>query len=257
MQQPHKRLKFENVPHVTIFSVHAYCFIAWLQQGGKDHWKTHNSVHKCQRICFSAVINSRKAKAKAIFHKWKCSGDLLAWLLSSWIDYLIIQHFSRSVTMSFFCFTTIVSWYWLFSAYPLQSLRAHARTRSRTSYKVTGLRGNVFKFNLLHGHCTFLPFPFTLTSLYTLALSNSPSELGRYTVELVIALYGAHINWKFINWILTWASELIQIYVEIYISPRTEIWLWNGDITMWNGASIVEWERYCRVIIQWRRYKVE
>ena len=37
---------------------------------------------------------------------------------------------------------------------------------------VTGLRGNIFKFNLLHNHCTFLPFPSTLTSLYTPALSN-------------------------------------------------------------------------------------
>jgi len=45
VQRPRKRLKFEDVP-VSIFSMHAYCFIDQLQQDGKDRWKTQSSVRK-------------------------------------------------------------------------------------------------------------------------------------------------------------------------------------------------------------------
>ena len=40
------------------------------------------------------------------FRKWKYPIHLLTWLWSGWIDYIVIQHGSRSVTMSFLCFTT-------------------------------------------------------------------------------------------------------------------------------------------------------
>ena len=134
---------------------------------------------------------------------------------------------------------------------------AHVSVHVRVHAKiVTGLCGNIFKFNLLHGYCTFLPFPSTLTSLYTHALSNSPSELGHYIVELVITLYGAHINWKSINWILTLGLRTDSKLA--YIFPRTEIWLWNEDATMWNGANIVEWGQYCGMGMlhcrMWQRY---
>ena len=48
----------------------------------------------------------QKSWRECFFHEWKCLGGLLAWLQSSWIDYVVVQHFSRSVTMFFLCFTT-------------------------------------------------------------------------------------------------------------------------------------------------------
>jgi len=108
VQWPCKRLKFEN-----ILTVVPLLFLARMCSASSTDYSASkvakiavrhkNSVHKGWRICIPAVINSRKAKRKVFFCEWKHPRGLLAWLWSGWIDYVVVQHFTRSVTISFLC----------------------------------------------------------------------------------------------------------------------------------------------------------
>ena len=93
---------------------------------------------------------------------------LLAWLWSGWIEYVGVQHFSRSVTISFLCFTTNAWWPGTgFSlSRPLWSLHSCGCTHSLQAKNSNGTTMRTFSnFNLLRGRCMLLPFPSTLTSL--------------------------------------------------------------------------------------------
>ena len=64
----------------------------------------------CTRIASSTNYSASKLVVNIVVrHKISMSGNnpgLFTWLWSDWINYVVIQHFSRSVTMSFLCFTT-------------------------------------------------------------------------------------------------------------------------------------------------------
>jgi len=50
--------------------------------------------------------SSHRLQRESFFSEWKCPRGLLTWLWSDWIGYVVVQHFSRSVTISILCFTT-------------------------------------------------------------------------------------------------------------------------------------------------------
>jgi len=94
---------------------------------------------------------------------------LLAWLWTSWINYVDVQYFSRSVTIPSSASLQMVSWY-SFSSFvesPFMCLYTFA-------YKLKNSNGTTVRtfsnFNLLRGRCMFLPFPSALTSLCTPAI---------------------------------------------------------------------------------------
>ena len=65
-----------------------------------------NGIHKSWRICFPAVTTSRKAEGRVLSMSGNAPEVSWLWLWSDWIDYVVVQHFSRSVTVSFLWFTT-------------------------------------------------------------------------------------------------------------------------------------------------------
>ena len=111
----------------------------------------------------------QKSRRESPFREWKCSRGLLTWLWSSWIDYVVVQHFSGSVTISFLCFTTngILAVTFLFLVLCGVSIHVfvHVRVQAKNS---NGTTMRMFlNLNLLHGRCMLFPFPSALTSLCT------------------------------------------------------------------------------------------
>ena len=185
MQRPHKRLKFENVLTVVLLLFLAHTSIASLtddsaSKGSKDRCKTQNSIRKGRRICFPAVINSRKAEGRVLSVSGNTPEVFSLWLWNGWIDYLVVQHFSRSVTVSFLCFTTNSVLVLLLvlcevSVHVFVHVRVQAKNSNGTTVRTFS------NFNLLRGRCALLPFPSTLTSLCApdvthLTYSSKPLE---------------------------------------------------------------------------------
>ena len=64
------------------------------------------SVHVSAEGCVSQQSSTPEKLKRKVFPLVKCPGGLLAWLWNHWIDYVVIRHFSRSITVSFLCFST-------------------------------------------------------------------------------------------------------------------------------------------------------
>ena len=109
----------------------------------------------------------QKSRSESSFCKWKCPRGLLTWLWSGWIDYVVVQHFSRSVTVSFLCFTTkgvlVLAFLFLVLCEVSVHVFVHVHVQTKNSNGTTVRKFS--NFNLLRGRCTLLPFPSTLTSL--------------------------------------------------------------------------------------------
>ena len=101
--------------------------------------------------------SSHQLQRESSFSDWKHPRGLLTWLWSDWIGYVVVQHFSRSVTISFLCFTTnSVLVLFLVLCEVSVHVYAHIRVQAKSS---NGTTVRTFSnFNLLHGRCTFLPF---------------------------------------------------------------------------------------------------
>ena len=52
---------------------------------------------------FPSSHQLQKSRRESSFREWKRPRGLLAWL---WSNYVVVQHFSKCVTISFLCFTT-------------------------------------------------------------------------------------------------------------------------------------------------------
>ena len=118
---------------------------------------------------YPSSYQHQKSRRESSFREWKCPRGLLAWLWSSWIDYVVVQHFSRLVTIPSSSSLQMVSWYWLFSFSSFVDhgvsvhVFVHVRVQAKNSNWTTVRTFS--NFNLLCGCCTLLPFPSALTSL--------------------------------------------------------------------------------------------
>ena len=107
VQRRHKRLKFENVLTVVPLLFLAHTSIASL---------TDDSASKAAKIVVRPKIVSVRAEGHVSQQSSTPEGRVFSvsgnvpevsslWLWSGWIDYVVIQRFSRSITISFLCFT--------------------------------------------------------------------------------------------------------------------------------------------------------
>ena len=113
--------------------------------------------NKGRRVCFPAVINSRKAEWRVLSVSGNVPEVSSVWLWSGWIDYVVVQHFSRSVTISFLCFTAnSVLVLFLILCEVSVHVFVHICVQAKNS---TGTTVRTFSnFNLLRGFCTLLSF---------------------------------------------------------------------------------------------------
>ena len=138
VQQPCKRLKFENILTVVPLLFLALTRIASLTDYNISKVAKiivrHKIVSLGPKDMYPSSHQLQKSRRESSFHEWKRPRGLLAWLWSGWIEYIVVQHFSRSVTISFLFFTTngVLVLAFLFFC-PLWSLRSRVYTCLRTS----------------------------------------------------------------------------------------------------------------------------
>jgi len=98
--------------------------------------------------------------------------------------YVVIQHFSSSVTVSFLCFTTnSVLVLFLILCEVSVHMFVHVCVQAKNS---NGTTVRMFSnFNLLRGRCMLLPFPSALTSLCAPVAGN------------VVRLFQSHVGGHF------------------------------------------------------------
>ena len=173
VQRSRKRVKFENIPTVValLFLVHTCTASLTDYTTVAKVVRRHRIViSKCQKICFPAVINFRKPKWKVLSVSGNTPEVSLLRLWGSWINCVVAQHFSRSVTVSFLCFTTngVLVVVFSFSSF-VESPHTCLYTFAYKLKIVMGLyTARMFSnFYLLHDCCTLLPFPSALMSLCT------------------------------------------------------------------------------------------
>ena len=136
---------------------------------------TENSTSKAAKIVVRHKIVSVRAewyvsqqsstpeKPKGKFFQWVEMPQRSPRLVVKRLDhYVVVQHFSRSVTVTFFCFTTnSVLVLFLVLCEVSVDVFVHVRVQAKNSNWTT-----VRAFSHLLCHCcTLLPFPSTLTSL--------------------------------------------------------------------------------------------
>ena len=145
--------------------------------------------------------------------EWKHPRGLLAWLWSGWVNYLVVQHFSRFVTISFLCFTTngVLILVFLFlilcgvSVHVLVRVRVQAKNSNRTTVRMFS------KFNLLCGRCTLLSFPSILMSLCT------PGNINVLGQSFVSCLSIPCLHWETTG--QNWNSNMLRSITEcVYIA---------------------------------------
>ena len=173
MQRPRKRLKFENILTVVWLLFLACTRIASLTDYSTSKVARIVVRHKVVFVRAEGYVSQQsstpeKPKGK-FFCEWKRLTGLLACLWSGWIDYVhvVVQHFSRSVTISFLCLTTngllVLAFLFLVLCGVSIHVFVHIRIQVQNS---NGTTVRTFSnFNLLRGRCMLLPFSSTLTSL--------------------------------------------------------------------------------------------
>ena len=119
---------------------------------------------------FPSSHQLQKSRRESSFREWKRPRGLLAWL---WSNYVVVQHFSKCVTISFLCFTTnsvLVLFLALceVSVHVFVHVRVQAKNSNRTTVRTFS------NFNLLHGRCMLLPFPSALNVIVCSCLHGIP-----------------------------------------------------------------------------------
>ena len=118
---------------------------------------------------FPSSHQLQKSWRESFSQEWKRPGGCLAWLWSGWINYIIIQHFSRCPSSAPL---QTVSWYWLFSI------------SSFVKSLYTFLYTFVYKLKIVTG----LPWEcFQISILYVVVASSLPFLLFLYHYELLFA----------------------------------------------------------------------
>jgi len=107
------------------------------------------------------------------------------WLWSGWIDYVVVQHFSRSVTISFLCFTmnsVLVLFLVLCEVSVHVFVHVHVQAKSSNGTTVRTFSN----FNLLCGSCTLIPSLSALTSFMCSCQNNCLTALSKHIVYRTI-----------------------------------------------------------------------
>ena len=170
-----QRLKFENVLTVVPLPYLARISIASLTADSAGKAAKIVVRHKIASVRAEGCVSqqsSTKSWRESSYSEWKRPRGLLAWLWSGWIDYVVVQHFSRSVTIFFSCFTpnSVLVLFLVLCEVSIQVF-VHVRVQAKNS---SGTTMTTFSnFNLLRGRCTLLLFPSTLTTLCATAYTRT------------------------------------------------------------------------------------
>ena len=110
VQRSRKRLKFENVLTVVPLLFLACTRIASLTDYSASKVAKIVVRHKIVSVSVEGYVSQKSSTPEkpkeSSFRDWKHPRGLLTWLWSGWINYVVIQHFTKSVAISFLCFTT-------------------------------------------------------------------------------------------------------------------------------------------------------
>ena len=116
MQQPHKRLKFENEIPTVVSLLYLACtrivlFTDYSDSKAAKIIVRHKTMSVRAKCTFPSSHQLQKSRRESFFCEWKCPGGLLTWLWSAGsttLSYSTSQGLSPCLfaTMSFPCFTT-------------------------------------------------------------------------------------------------------------------------------------------------------